>query len=330
MKDPLISVIVPAHNVGKYIAESLHSILSQTLEAFELIVIDDGSTDNTQAIVQQIARKDDRIRLLTQYNSGVSSARNRGLEESQAPFIAFVDGDDIIRPYFLDQLYDAIQDADMSVIGVENLRGNHDWSPRRQLVDNLISNREDFLHLYRAFSTGAWEFPNWNKLFRKDIIKEQGIRFNESLAIGEDRLFNLEYLMNCTSVRTIGTMGYGYRLRPDSAYRGADPYTLWSNHCRAMEATISALARLPEAEFNALKPLFITSPTIHTAFPQLLDGLKKHGSTARNLEECLEEAQRIWFNPRGLSLSPAAFWLFKQYSSGRDWPATSIWKKKIS
>lgn len=334
MTAPAISIIVPTYNLENYIEESIHSILSQTFNDFEIIVIDDGSTDSTPLRVQQIAKEDGRIRLIIQANSGVSAARNRGLDESRAPYIAFVDGDDIIRPEFLSKLYEAIQDADMSVIGVAHFSSKNDWSTRRQLVENHISNREDFLQLYRVFSTGAWEFPNWNKLYRQSIIKGHKLRFHEDLTIGEDQLFNLEYLMHCSSVRTIGAIGYGYRLRPDSAYRRATVHSIWSNHCRAMKATENFLDRLPEKQMQPLKQLFITSPTIHTALPKLLDGLKKQRSNKKasplpNLIQSLAEAKRSWFNPKGLTLSTAAYWLFSRYSRGYNSPAIQFWTRKI-
>ena len=222
----------------------------------------------------------------------------------------------------------------MAIIGVENVHENGDHSPRRQLKDNTISNFKDACHLLSIYSSGAWDFPNWNKLFRRNIILEQDIRFKEGLSIGEDRLFNLQYLMYCTTVRTIDTMGYGYRVRPNSAYRSASPHTLWQNHCQAMQATQNILSPLPKDLQKALRLLFITSPTVHTAFPQLLDGLQASKSDRTqnnpNLSHCLALAQRSWFDPAGLSLSIKARWMLWRYSRGHDWPAVPIWSCRIS
>ena len=334
MMQPAISVIVPAYNVGDYIEECLDSVLSQTWASLEIIVIDDGSTDHTADVVQKLAEKDHRIRLLQQVNAGVSIARNRGLCDANGTFISFVDGDDIVHPDFLSRLHDAIQGAEMAIIGVENIHDIGERSPRRQLKDETISNLGDALHLLTMFSSGAWDFPNWNKLFRRSIILEQKIRFKEGLSIGEDRLFNLQYLIHCTTVRTIDATGYGYRLRPNSAYRGASPQTLWQNHCQAMQATQDILSPLSKHLERPLRSLFITSPTIHTAFPQLLNGLKTMKSDRKldtpTLKHCLDLAQRSWFDPTGLALSPAACWLFRRYSRGNNWPAVPFWNRKIS
>lgn len=334
MKDPVISVIVPAYNVEGYIEECLDSLLSQTWTSFEVIVIDDGSKDHTADVVQKLAEKDRRIRLLQQDNAGVSRARNQGLCAANGTFISFVDGDDIVHPDFLARLHEAIQGAEMAIIGVENIHDNREHSPRRQLKDNTISNFKDARHLLSVFSTGAWDFPNWNKLFRRSIILEQDIRFKEGLSIGEDRLFNLQYLIHCTTVRTIDTMGYGYRLRPNSAYRSASPLMLWQNHCQAMQATQNVLSPLTKDLQKALRLLFITSPTIHTALPELLDGLQASKSDRNqntpNLNHCLALAQRSWFDPAELSLSITARWMLRRYSRGNDWPAVAIWNSRIS
>lgn len=334
MKAHNISVIVPAFNVEDYIEECLTSVLAQSYPHFEIIVIDDGSTDKTAKKVRLIARKDPRVRLFHQVNSGVSAARNRGLDESKGQYIAFVDGDDVIRPHFLSQLHTAIQGTDLAIIGVENFNEENGWSPRRKLKGNLTSNHNDALQLLRTFSTGEWEFPNWNKLYRTNLIRDAKIKFLERLALGEDRLFNLQYIMHCNSARSINAMGYGYRMRSDSTYRGATPRQLWMNHCQAMKATQSVLELIPEEKMKALTLLFITSPTIHVAFPQLLEGLKKSNSTHihsnTDLAQCLELAERSWFDPRGLSLSPTACWLFKRYSRGKDRPAVLLWNRKIA
>lgn len=334
MKVPAISIIVPAFNVADYIQDCLQSIQSQSWTSFEVIVIDDGSTDQTSEIVQNISNGDDRIQLLQQVNSGVSSSRNRGLDTSRGQYIAFVDGDDVIQPDFLAHLHAAIQDVDMAVCGVENFNETSGWSPRRKPRTGRFSSHTNGLQLLRTFSTGDWDFPNWNKLYRADIIQREKLRFEEGLALGEDRLFNIQYLLHCHTVQVEGYLGYGYRMRPDSAYRGATTRQLWTNHCQAMRATQRVLDRLPNETANEAKSLLITSPTIHTAFPQLLKGLKISNPhlppTKEDLKQCLDLAERCWFDPKGLSLSPAARWLFNRYSRGKNYPAVPIWTRRIA
>ena len=107
MKKPLISIIIPCFNAELYIKETLESILFQTEQDFEIIVINDGSSDNTASIIEGV--KDDRIKLINQANSGVSIARNNGLERSNANFIVFFDADDLMTPKFLSDRVEVLQ-----------------------------------------------------------------------------------------------------------------------------------------------------------------------------------------------------------------------------
>lgn len=102
--EPLISVIIPAYNVAPFLPRCLDSLLSQTWQHFELIVVDDGSTDDTAAIVDAYAARDPRVHVLHQQNGGVSSARNAGLAASHGELIGFADGDDWVKPDYLQRL----------------------------------------------------------------------------------------------------------------------------------------------------------------------------------------------------------------------------------
>ena len=95
---PLISVVIPAYNAGQFLDETLESVLSQTYENWECIIVNDGSTDNTESIVKKWCEKDSRFRLTNKENGGLSSARNWGIKESKAEYIAFLDADDILTP----------------------------------------------------------------------------------------------------------------------------------------------------------------------------------------------------------------------------------------
>ncbi len=113
MKDdlPLISIIIPAYNVEKYIKRCLDSVLNQTYYNFEVIIIDDGSIDNTHIICEEYANKDKRIKVFHQENAGLSSARNKGLDLFSGEYISFVDSDDYIHPMFLEALFDTLKES---------------------------------------------------------------------------------------------------------------------------------------------------------------------------------------------------------------------------
>ena len=105
MTEELISIIVPAYNASKYIEKCLNSILSQTYKNFEIIVVNDGSTDNTLDILKKCSEQSDKIKIVAQKNKGVSAARNNGLEHAKGQYIAFVDADDTLEQEFLERMY---------------------------------------------------------------------------------------------------------------------------------------------------------------------------------------------------------------------------------
>ena len=117
----LISIIVPVYNVENYIRECIDSILAQTISSFELILVDDGSKDASGIICDEYADADDRIRVIHKENGGLSSARNRGLDEAKGEYICFVDSDDAVRPNFIEKLFEGItkNDADLSLCEME-------------------------------------------------------------------------------------------------------------------------------------------------------------------------------------------------------------------
>lgn len=113
-----ISVIIPVYNLEKYIVNTIESVLSQTYRNIELIIIDDGSTDNSIQKCMYYSKFDERVKVLHQENKGVSAARNKGIDEANGDFICFVDGDDLIDKSMLEKLYDAISHSDLSICGL--------------------------------------------------------------------------------------------------------------------------------------------------------------------------------------------------------------------
>ena len=109
MKDSLISVIVPVYNVEKYLPACLDSLLAQTYPDFELLCVNDGSPDGSQAILEQYAQKDSRVRVFCKENGGVSAARNFGLEQARGTYISFMDADDLVVPQYLERLLEEIK-----------------------------------------------------------------------------------------------------------------------------------------------------------------------------------------------------------------------------
>ncbi len=202
---PTISVIVPVYNTEKYLNQCIDSILAQTFTDFELLLIDDGSTDNSAMICDEYAQKDSRVRVFHKKNGGVSSARNLGLDNACGEWIAFVDGDDWIKPNYLYSMISQ-SDADLIMSSFEIIDKVEMWDNR--IGNELYNNSKIKFFLERYINTATLCAP-WCKLFKKSIIGN--LKFDETISFAEDTIFCFEYLEKVDSVKTISNFGYQYR-----------------------------------------------------------------------------------------------------------------------
>ena len=187
-----ISVIVPVYNVEKFIRRCLDSIINQTMKDLEIILVDDGSTDNSGVICDEYAKLDNRITVIHKENGGVSSARNRGLDIATGEWIAFVDSDDYIDNKMYEILYTNAEknNCDISVCYFEyiNQKGISLYNPNKKLGIKGIYNENKFLNLlYENSETNLICICIWNKLYKKDIFEK--LRFKEIIHEDED-IFN--------------------------------------------------------------------------------------------------------------------------------------------
>ena len=205
-----ISIIVPVYNTEQYLAKCIESILNQTFSKFELLLIDDGSTDTSGRICDDYKRIDNRIRVIHKNNEGVSVARNVGLDCAAGQYITFCDSDDFYMPYWLDKLYEsAIEYNACCVAGILN----------KQTKEYTLSINDDETiadYLIRGLlQKGKWEV--WNHLYKSEIIKENRIEFcTECEGFGEDLSFNLQYALYCKKISFISEEGYCHTTRKDS------------------------------------------------------------------------------------------------------------------
>lgn len=140
---PLVSIVVPVYNVRAYLKRCLDSLLKQSLKEIEIILVDDGSTDGSGALCDELAQADRRIRVIHQQNGGLSAARNRGVLEARAPYVGFVDSDDWVEEQMYERLYQLIQDhqADISICGVRDCYVNREEIPP-QIPDRCMNPQE--------------------------------------------------------------------------------------------------------------------------------------------------------------------------------------------
>lgn len=203
---PEFSVIVPVYKVEKYLDRCIGSILAQTFSDFELILIDDGSPDNSGQICDEYAGKDNRIHVIHKENGGVSTARNAGLDMAQGKFIVFVDSDDEVTPNYLELLNS--KKADVVISGITNL------DPNNHLQHYLEFTGQDLnaidLDCIRRLRDSRAIFCVYSKKYKKEIIENAGLRFNNAVSLGEDTLFFVHYLLRCNSLSFVSGTPYLY------------------------------------------------------------------------------------------------------------------------
>ena len=198
----MISIIVPVYNTEKYLDRCIQSILAQTYTDFELLLIDDGSTDSSGALCDKYAEQDSRIRVFHKENGGVSSARNTGLDNAEGEYIIFVDSDDYMKSQMCEILYNKLiqEQADIVICGTEETGGGF-WKPERNENYTKVSFYECFGELLQTELLS----PPWNKIFVKKQIKQ---RFRNDISFGEDLIFNLQYLFDCNKISFITASPY--------------------------------------------------------------------------------------------------------------------------
>lgn len=187
----LISIIVPVYNAAPYLDQCIQSILAQTYTDFELLLINDGSTDQSGAICDQYALQDARIQVFHQQNAGVSAARNLGLDHAKGEWITFVDSDDWISDNYF-KVADLNLDSRIDCIFV-NIIKKH---PEK--IINITNFRDDEIDIdtfFENYSLHPHFFGPTGKFFKNEILNKYKLRFDESLSYGEDNLFNCNYFI---------------------------------------------------------------------------------------------------------------------------------------
>lgn len=208
---PHISVIIPIFNAQEHLSECLDSVLTQTLGNIEVICINDGSTDDSLTILQKYAKKDNRIVMHTQKNSGVSVARNVGLDLAQGECVVFVDADDYIDRTMLSVLWDNYQktNADIIVFGGQTFPIHIEWINRKMTTRNIIYQYDSFNALFYEF--GSIPFMV-NKLIKRSMLIKNNIHFSTNLALGEDQVFYFSLFPRARKIQYIDNKFYYYRV----------------------------------------------------------------------------------------------------------------------
>ena len=227
-----VSVIVPVYQVEPYLERCIDSILAQTLDDFELILVNDGTRDGCPAIMQAYADRDSRIRQVHKENGGLSSARNAGLDIARGVYVAFVDADDYIAPTLLE---DAVRAAEAT--GAEQVLFNYrlvidgvEQGPYLCVEDEVIDVDRLGLanYFYRYWMPYRHGQEAWSKLYRRSVIEANGLRFAPNHEIfAEDTLFSAMYLMHTHIIAALSKPYVSYVQRGDSLMGMRKPRLAW-------------------------------------------------------------------------------------------------------
>lgn len=211
----LISVIIPVYKVEEYLDECVASVVSQTYENLEIILVDDGSPDNCPQMCDEWAKKDNRIQVIHKENGGISDARNAGIDVCSGAYIAFVDSDDFIAPDMLEKLYTALtkEDADIAACGILTCEGEKQiaWG-----CEDLVGTPEQFYAL--LYNDTRYPVSAWNKLYRRSCW--ENLRFPVGKTC-EDAFTTYQLIHNARRIVMIPQALYCYRIRPGSIMTSA-------------------------------------------------------------------------------------------------------------
>lgn len=214
-----ISVIIPVYNAAAFCRRCIQSVLAQSLSEIEIILVNDGSTDDSLNMLREFEQQDHRVVVINSNNCGVSAARNKGLAIANGEWIAFADADDRMEPQMLQELYDAAirSNAGMAVCNVMQATSENHSAIRLNLKDEIISYKNKAGQAIAQMMSFKFDYANWNKLYRADIIRQNTIRFDEHIHIGEDLLYNLYYLHYIDSIVCVNKPLYHYHIHQNSA-----------------------------------------------------------------------------------------------------------------
>lgn len=215
MKKDLITIIVPVYNAEDYLERCLESIIQQTYYELEIILINDGSSDNSRIICEKLKKRDRRIIIINQHNQGVSATRNKGLNYANGEYICFIDADDWIEKDMILNLYNSIKNEDENSIAVcgciEEYYKDGIWKYKKKYEMNI--DKEIYGSDFREKSNLYLDIIRpelWNKLFKRNVIGKE--KFDKDIILGEDLEFLSRLYCNAKLIKVINEQLYHFRI----------------------------------------------------------------------------------------------------------------------
>lgn len=235
MDAPFISVIIPVYNTAAYLPACLDSLLNQTFTDWEAICVNDGSKDDSLAILQQYAAKDTRFRIINQDNTGVSAARNHGLAAASGVYVTMVDSDDVLPPMALSHLAEPGRQAFAPDLVIGGMRWVKTAAPTEHSVTKVLTYdaKQEGLFNNRAFAVGHISGLPSGKLYKRSLIETFSLRYNRDLKVGEDHEFLIRFIMRACSFYAVEEPVYDYIMRENSTMgkydQGKEKYQVYED-----------------------------------------------------------------------------------------------------
>lgn len=220
--EPYLTIIIPVYNAECYISECVHSLLMQSYHNFEILLINDGSTDRSLSVCEELSKKDKRIRVIDKKNGGVASARNLGIQFAKGVYIQFIDSDDTVSPDICKIFIEAVDmypdKVVLPVCGIDKQeREGGSYAKIFSLINTRgLTSSDIYAKELVAYKTNVFFGSPDNKLYRKNILWEHKITFEEGEEIGEDFVFNMKYLRQIDLIVVIPECCYHYRYNAGS------------------------------------------------------------------------------------------------------------------
>ena len=288
---PVVSVIIPVYNTKRYLSRCFGSLLNQSFTDFELVLVDDGSTDGSGEAYDAYAQKDSRIRVYHQENGGVSSARNLGLDHATGDWIYFVDSDDEVLPDGIQTLVNCISDeVDIVMGGHVDVDENGVPFEVDERVEVILSKKQSLVSLYGGY--GSY-YPYcgylWMRLLRRRVIQEHHLLFDPAIAIKEDTLFLTQYVCKSNGItRQTTTPVYRYHRRSDSAM-GMAECGFNARYLDSFHALV-LMKHEVEASFPSFSfPVFVAKQAVFGRYDIIVDRMDSSGIQDESLKKDLQK-----------------------------------------
>lgn len=312
----LVSVIVPVYNVEKYLDRCVESIINQTYKSIEIILVDDGSTDQSPRMCDEWMNKDNRVKVIHKINGGLSSARNAGLEIMCGEYVCFIDSDDYIEPNMIDLMLDSIKkdDFELCICNMKYVDENSNVIGRESTKPIMLYGNDIIV----AFLENKYfnSYSACNKLYKTSVINENAMCFDESIKWGEDWPFNYLYFKRISKLISIERSLYNYLKKRDGSITvkiNSGQVNRWKNYGIILQNEVAnpetynvALTQYARLLLCCCRELLRSNDKklIGECYAPIVEEIKKYYSEFRSLKDL---SMKVWMSIKMIYINPSAY-----------------------